>query len=102
MVIMAQIIVNFSGTCLFSHLWQKYVILTEICLFLAKYVILTEICLFLAKYVILKLPFLGKDDIFWAKMTYFGQRYVILTKICPFLAKFVILKFAKITFFGRR
>ena len=38
--IMAQIIVNFTGTCLFSHLWQKYVILTEICPFLAKYVIL--------------------------------------------------------------
>ena len=87
MVIMAQIIVNFTGTCLFSHLWQKYVILTKICPFLAKS-------------VILKLPFLGKDDIFWAKITYFGRRYVILTKICPFLAKYVILKFAKITFFG--
>ena len=57
---------------------------------------------FLAKYVILKLPFLGKDDLFWVKITYFGQKYVILTEICPFLAKYVILKFAKITFFGQR
>ena len=40
LVIMAQIIVSFTGTCLFSHLWLKYVILSKICPFLAKYVIL--------------------------------------------------------------
>ena len=68
-VIMAQITVNFTGTCLFSHLWQNYVILTKICPFLAKYVILK----------LAKITFFGRRCHLW-------QKYVILTEICPFLA----------------